>query len=525
MNTIKYLLILLTLWLGIAGCDDFLGDNKDPDAVDKVPPHQIMPVVLFYSALQNFDHGEYGNYLAQSLTTAGKSQTGAFAYRGGWEFLGMNRHPQWRRHYYDVGSNANELIKYAEDENSVNYIALTRLLRLISVQQTTDVFGDMPLTQAYKSSSPKYDTQESIYQWMENEANELIELFNNPDVYKNTNRPMDIKTDRVFGGDMTKWKQLVFAIQARILLRKIPNISTDVSTCNKIISAAETALTGWSDPKYKFDGGSSVEKNCMWGRNNKPVNSWESRQNDLNGAIPSKFFMENILGYNAGTDNATDPRLAYIMKKRANDIGEVKFRYLESNSGMPASHKIEWYPDMYENVMCNDTSTIILFTRGELHFIISEAAYWAGDKIKAVDHLKNGIQYHMNRLKVPGSAINAFLENPVLVPGTSNITISHIMRQKYIAMYLQPELWNDLRRYGYSNDVNNRKYDNVVVYPGLRRPHNLYEAYWAGTEHWIQRLNYDPETEEKYNRNELIRLGAFRNHEWLKKPMIWAPQN
>ncbi|MDK2841553.1 MAG: hypothetical protein PWQ17_1058, partial [Anaerophaga sp.] len=41
----------------------------------------------------------------------------------------------------------------------------------------------------------------------------------------------------------------------------------------------------------------------------------------------------------------------------------------------------------------------------------------------------------------------------------------------------------------------------------------------------IQRLNYDPETEEKYNRDELIRLGAFRNPEWLKKPMIWAPQN
>ena len=35
----------------------------------------------------------------------------------------------------------------------------------------------------------------------------------------------------------------------------------------------------------------------------------------------------------------------------------------------------------------------------------------------------------------------------------------------------------------------------------------------------------DPETEEKYNREELIRLDAFRNPEWLKKPMIWAPQN
>ena len=39
---------------------------------------------------------------------------------------------------------------------------------------------------------------------------------------------------------------------------------------------------------------------------------------------------------------------------------------------------------------------------------------------------------------------------------------------------------------------------------------------------WIQRINYDPETEEKYNKNELERLGAYKNYKWLQKPMIWA---
>ena len=39
---------------------------------------------------------------------------------------------------------------------------------------------------------------------------------------------------------------------------------------------------------------------------------------------------------------------------------------------------------------------------------------------------------------------------------------------------------------------------------------------------WIQRINYDPETEEKYNRPELERLGAYKNYKWLQEPMIWA---
>ena len=105
------------------------------------------------------------------------------------------------------------------------------------------------------------------------------------------------------------------------------------------------------------------------------------------------------------------------------------------------------------------------------------------------------------------------------------------MIQKYIAMYMQPEQWTDMRRYHYSNDRNGYGIGDAqeIVYPTLRRPYNLYAAYWidgmsvAQQENcWVQRLNYDPETEEKYNLAELERLGASKNPEWLKKPMIWA---
>ncbi|SHE33781.1 Starch-binding associating with outer membrane [Mariniphaga anaerophila] len=523
MRKTKYILILLAFLTAFSGCDDFLGDNRDPDGTDQVPVDQIMPVVLFYTALENYDHSEYGAYLSQCLTTAGKSQTGSHAYRSGWEFLGMNRHPQWRRHFYDVGSNAKELLRFAEEENSMNYVALVRLLRLLSVQQTTDAFGDMPLTEAYMSASPKYDTQESIYEWLETETEALIQLFDGPEVTQATNRPMGQNVDRVFAGDMGKWKQVLLAVKARILLRDLPNLNT--GSAGAILTAAEQALSNWVDPRYKFDGGSSVEKNCMWGRNNKPVNSWESRSNDLLSAIPSKYFIENMMGFDPATGEFTDPRLPLLMEARADDSDEITYRYLENNSGMPPTHKIEWYPDLYESVLTTDTSTITFITREELHFIAAEAAYWAQDKNRASEHLRQGIESHMKRILVPQQEIDTYLNDPELVPGSSNIDLSHIMVEKYKAMYLQVEQWNDLRRYGYSNDVNDRKYDNTIVYPGLRRPHNLYEAYWSNENQWIQRINYDPETEEKYNREELIRLDAFRNPEWLKKPMIWAPQN
>ena len=98
-------------------------------------------------------------------------------------------------------------------------------------------------------------------------------------------------------------------------------------------------------------------------------------------------------------------------------------------------------------------------------------------------------------------------------------------------MYMLPEQWNDMRRYHYSNKRNGYGVgaSNEIVYPNLRRPYNLYSAYWvdgltdAQKENtWIQRLNYDPQTEDIYNKDEVVRVGAYKDFKWLQKPMIWA---
>ena len=232
-----------------------------------------------------------------------------------------------------------------------------------------------------------------------------------------------------------------------------------------------------------------------------------------------------------------------------------------------------------------------IFTMEELYFIKAEALYWMGRKTEACALAKEATEWNIKRhldffqkqypnssddMNYPGNAMaggkpgyerkegwdyqmDAFMNNAEnwtesvgrggKVTRTYNVhrvtdrgnkhwffnpsefSLSDLMQQKYIAMYLQPEQWTDMRRYHYSNNRN--KYgigdNNEIVYPTLRRPYNLYAAYWidglteAEKENtWIQRLNYDPETEEKYNRKELQRLGAYKNYKWLQEPMIWA---
>lgn len=554
----KYKVIILSLLISFMGasCEDWLYDNVNEDAAHEVLPQQVLPVVLFYSAQLQFDHVEYGAYLTQTLTTGGRSQTSSFAYKSGWgDFLTMNRHPQWRRHFYDIGVNAKEIIDEAHEAQAWNLELIGRTLRLMSTQMTTDLFGDMPRSEAYESNSPHYDTQESIYEWMNQEIEELIGMYEDPTYTEAaTNIPIDQSIDRVFAGDLNKWKHYTYALKARLLLRKLPNWENNAATCQAIITAVNRALEGWEDVLYRFDGGNGAQ-NSPWGEafgsTEQGGLGWEGRGNMLNSAVPTKYFMENILGVFESHNNlkgwAEDPRILAFMSARPGPSGTsdsgTEMRYLDTNIGMDVSYKVDNYPTLFPevdgkkvSVYTQNTGYVPLFLEEELLLIKAEATYWSGDKPTARSLTMQAAEINFDRFNLSsiyGSSYTRYRNNYLgNETGTGNyvttyfpadgFNIGHIMRQKYVCLYLQPEQWTDMRRYNYSCEENGIQYDNTYVYPGLKRPNNIYEAHWGDDpKAWINRINYDPETEEKYNKAELERLGAYKNYQWLRKPMIW----
>lgn len=554
----KYKVIILSLLISFMGasCEDWLYDNVNEDAAHEVLPQQVLPVVLFYSAQLQFDHAEYGAYLTQTLTTGGRNQTSSFAYKSGWgDFLTMNRHPQWRRHFYDIGVNAKEIIDEAHEAQAWNLELIGRTLRLMSTQMTTDLFGDMPRSEAYESNSPHYDTQESIYEWMNQEIEELIGMYEDPTYTEAaTNIPIDQSIDRVFAGDLNKWKHYTYALKARLLLRKLPNWENNAATCQAIITAVNRALEGWEDVLYRFDGGNGAQ-NSPWGEafgsTEQGGLGWEGRGNMLNSAAPTKYFMENILGVFESHNNlkgwAEDPRILAFMSARPGPSGTsdsgTEMRYLDTNIGMDVSYKVDNYPTLFPevdgkkvSVYTQNTSYVPLFLEEELLLIKAEATYWSGDKPTARSLTMQAAEINFDRFNLSsiyGSSYTRYRNNYLgNETGTGNyvttyfpadgFNIGHIMRQKYVCLYLQPEQWTDMRRYNYSCEENGIQYDNTYVYPGLKRPNNIYEAHWGDDpKAWINRINYDPETEEKYNKAELERLGAYKNYQWLRKPMIW----
>ena len=261
--------------------------------------------------------------------------------------------------------------------------------------------------------------------------------------------------------------------------------------------------------------------------------------------------MENILGVFESHNNlkgwAEDPRILAFMSARPGPSGTsdsgTEMRYLDTNIGMDVSYKVDNYPTLFPevdgkkvSVYTQNTGYVPLVLEEELLLIKAEATYWSGDKPTARSLTMQAAEINFDRFNLSsiyGSSYTRYRNNYLgNETGTGNyvttyfpadgFNIGHIMRQKYVCLYLQPEQWTDMRRYNYSCEENGIQYDNTYVYPGLKRPNNIYEAHWGDDpKAWINRINYDPETEEKYNKAELERLGAYKNYQWLRKPMIW----
>jgi hypothetical protein len=104
----------------------------------------------------------------------------------------------------------------------------------------------------------------------------------------------------------------------------------------------------------------------------------------------------------------------------------------------------------------SDTAPILLVTFAELKFIEAEASLAASDRTRAYTAYLAGIRANMDKFQVPATERDAYLADPRIAVGSAALTKDLILKEKYVATYLNPEAWNDARRYDY-------KYKNFTM--------------------------------------------------------------
>jgi hypothetical protein len=174
-------------------------------------------------------------------------------------------------------------------------------------------------------------------------------------------------------------------------------------------------------------------------------------------------------------------------------------------------------------------------TSSEIQFIKAEALFRKTDKAAALTAYKSAIDLNFDMLSatystnVPAANLitpaikTNFLNNPLVVPATSGeLTMTHIMLQKYISLYIHGamETWVDMRRFHYTDPdaaTGQQVYRDFVVPSGSdMAPEN------GGKKVYRVRPRYN--SEYVWNMNELIRIGADPAHTDYHTKECWFSQ-
>jgi hypothetical protein len=192
----------------------------------------------------------------------------------------------------------------------------------------------------------------------------------------------------------------------------------------------------------------------------------------LDGWLSEQF----IDAMNGKTYGIFDPRLPFMTD--TTKYGD----YRGTPNGKGRSGGGVSFEETYVNLTGYYSSTnspLFIITYEELKFIEAEAAFRSNDKPKAYDAYLEGIKANMNKMGVSAANRDAYVNHATVSVGAANITLDLIFKEKYKVMFLNPETWNDARRYNYQYKDFSLPLNSVVnsfirrmVYPSVETSRN-----------------------------------------------------
>jgi hypothetical protein len=178
-----------------------------------------------------------------------------------------------------------------------------------------------------------------------------------------------------------------------------------------------------------------------------------------------------------------------------------------------------------------DRSKVPVMTYAELQFIKAEAALKKADAARALAAYTNGISASIDFVnarnldagqtptQITATEKRNFLADTNIVPVVGKLTRSHIMSQKFIALWGwgHNEIWMDMRRYHYQ-DLD--PVSGVEVFRGFAQPKNLFPDNQGEV---VQRIRPRFNSEYVWNLAALTAIGADSSNYHTKALWITQP--
>ena len=407
----------------------------------------------------NYDYAaEWMQYYARN---SGWAAAGQQAYIEAFYWLTAFSNGIWQSLYHNIYDYA-----FVVSHSPANSIlpGASKVMQAMVFQDLVDQFGNVPYFQAAKDTQyqrPAYDSATIIYTNLIVQLDSAIALIQ-------ASQPSsdDVAADIMFGGNKTKWIQFANTIKLRILLRQVPNVTSNTAyvqtEIGKIVSQGGGFLGAGTDATIQPGfSDASTRQNPFWGVYGFEPGGTTPYQN-YNFFCANSFMITTLQSIN-------DPRVGYFYAATAGQyVGEV----LGNNNNLGTS-------PFGQGLLQSATMPALLFSASQSFFMQAEvASRFPGLIPGSVSTLyQQGVEESFRYLKVPNykNAADTYISTSTSDSVNINITpaanqLQTILYQKWIAECGLDglEAWSDWRRTGIPNLNNIIAPDNYPV--GLQIP-------------------------------------------------------
>lgn len=407
--------VILLLAVFISSCEKWINPtiNEDPDSVVDVPYNLLLPGIQANMGyvLGGMDvrgiAGMWSQYVsgqARQAATIGKN----------YNITEADVDNLWGSIYNGCMMNLSIYITKTGDANPQARGA-GKVLLAFTLGQSTDLFGDIPYTEAFLGNinlKPKYDSQQSIYAVINTLLTEAISDLGTANS-ANTVPFGSSSNDLIYNGSIPKWVAAAYSLRARYALHLSKKGGVDY---NAILADCAAGINSNAND-FQIPFGTDANAN--------PLYQFDSQRADV---APSASFAIRAAG---------DPRLAVFAGGK--------------NFG-------SFYGSM--------TSPIPFMTYVETKFIVAEAQLRKAGPSQALSNaayddaviksLSNfGIPLTTDTADVNGTKRwirdhTTYVTTTALGSGKlSDRSLQNVIEAKYIAMFLQTEGFTDFRRTGF----------------------------------------------------------------------------
>lgn len=444
---IKILCVAIVSAMTLASCDKgFEEMNTNPNALTDPAVKSMFTLAEIYVDGQDFSNTRGNNiYAAQivqhfsSLGGSGSKYTYSSEYSAA--LFGES---------YGKGLNQiYQLLSVLDNtpENS-NMIQALRIMKVLMFQKLTDTYGEVPYFEAVKGYngnifSPKYDTQEAIY-------NDLLKELDEAGTALDASKPFAGNADLYYQSDVARWKKLANSVMLRVAMR--------LSKVNPA-KAKEFVEKAYSKGVFASNDDSLVLKHDagpVGVKTNPITSSWV--RNDLNGGESNIKFSKTFIDL---LKNTNDPRLRIYAKLEATgDNNPANQQGLANDAKeFPGGDKKLFSDPNTSTVLRLDAPTLIM-SYAEVQFLLAEASV-RGWNVggSAQTYYENGVKAAMNILTIFGDKVpavttaeyNTYITTyPFKSAGTEAQKIEQIITQKWIVLLFNGfEAFSEYRRTGY----------------------------------------------------------------------------